>query len=41
MIQYRQKESTNMVKELMNLTEEELKKRLEESIKQELKNTKK
>ena len=30
-----------MVKELMNLTEEELKKRLEESIKQELKNAKK
>lgn len=30
-----------MVKELMNLTEEELKRRLEESIKQELKNTKK
>lgn len=36
-----QKEGTNMVKELMNLTEEELKKRLEESIKQELKNAKK
>lgn len=37
----RQKDGTNMVKELMNLTEEELKRRLEESIKQELKNTKK
>lgn len=41
MIQYQKRKREFMVKELMNLTEEELKKRLEESIKQELKNTKK